>query len=369
MIGRDDSAVPLAFAGDYLPVGPVRFPSNMQSLRLIANLECVITSAAASGGKAHSVVLPHASIEHVAASPFAALSVANNHVLDAGELALDGMLQLLAAHSGAQIYGTRRQPFAELALGEERTAVIGCIEHCRSRGRILFREEHVEHLIRELSGSYSRIYVTPHWGKEGEFAFHPSPQQRRRARRWVDAGAAGVFGHHPHVIHGRELVDRSPVYYSLGNLYFPHDESSRYPATRLGLLVIVRHQANGGSVAEHFLDTSTAGLRLLDNDDGPLHQWLNRLSDDLTSVTWSWTRWARTVGPTYITKSDRSWRRRLENGGVKTRLLNVIWHLAPTTLLMRLGRRFPLNGTETSLDAILQFLKRVDRCEERKCTS
>jgi hypothetical protein len=361
MSSQGDNAVPLGFAGDYLPVGPVRIPTSLRAVRLIANLECVITQGAATGGKAHSVVLPHQAIEHVVASPFAALSVANNHVLDAGKPALDAMLRLLDANSDAQIYGTLQQPFAEFTVGDARSAVIGCIERCRSRGRVLFREEHAEQLIRELSGSYSRIYVTPHWGKEGEFAFHPSPRQRRLARRWIEAGAAGVFGHHPHVIHGREIVSGSPVYYSLGNLYFPHEESSRYPATRLGLLAIVTHEGAPGDVEERFIDTSDVDLLLIDENADSLRRWLDRLSDDLTDGTWSRTRWLRKVGPTYITKSDRSWRRRLtEHRDVRTRLLNLIWNCAPTTLLMRFGRRFPLGEGGNSVDAILQKLSRAE---------
>lgn len=57
--------------------------------------------------------------------------------------------------------------------------------------------------------------VPPHWHApfQGDLATY----QRPLARRLVAAGADAVVGHHPHVLHGIEIIDRSPVFYSLGN--------------------------------------------------------------------------------------------------------------------------------------------------------
>jgi poly-gamma-glutamate synthesis protein (capsule biosynthesis protein) len=76
----------------------------------------------------------------------------------------------------------------------------------------LLKEENVSSLIEELHGKFDRIYVTHHWGKESEFAFHPSPHQRRRAREWVEKGADGIFGHHSHTVQAYEIYKENPFF-------------------------------------------------------------------------------------------------------------------------------------------------------------
>jgi poly-gamma-glutamate synthesis protein (capsule biosynthesis protein) len=171
----------------------------------VGNLEALISrQPAASSHKAYAVRLGPEALEVLRDSGFAAFNVANNHVYDGGSRAFEEMIELLGDLPELQIYGTRERPFAEFELSGNRIAIIGSLEPCRSRGPRLFREEGVEGLIRELRNSYSKVFVTPHWAKEGEFAHHPSPGQRLLARRWAQAGADGVFGHHTHTLHGRE---------------------------------------------------------------------------------------------------------------------------------------------------------------------
>jgi poly-gamma-glutamate synthesis protein (capsule biosynthesis protein) len=63
-----------------------------------------------------------------------------------------------------------------------------------------------------------------HWGvPNGWVAQFQDPlatYQRPLAAALVRAGADVVVGHHPHVLHGVELIDGRPVFYSLGNFLF-----------------------------------------------------------------------------------------------------------------------------------------------------
>lgn len=77
------------------------------------------------------------------------------------------------------------------------------------------------------------VVVAIHWGVPngwtpevyGELADY----QRPLARTLVEAGADAVIGHHPHALHGVEMIDGRPVFYSLGNLLF-HTLLERMPA-------------------------------------------------------------------------------------------------------------------------------------------
>jgi poly-gamma-glutamate synthesis protein (capsule biosynthesis protein) len=63
-----------------------------------------------------------------------------------------------------------------------------------------------------------------HWGvPNGWVAQFQDPlatYQRPLAASLVGAGADVVVGHHPHVLHGIEVIDGRPVFYSLGNFVF-----------------------------------------------------------------------------------------------------------------------------------------------------
>ncbi len=62
------------------------------------------------------------------------------------------------------------------------------------------------------------VIVSFHWGVEGFYATHPD--QRALGRAAIDAGAALVLGHHPHVLQGIETYQGRHIVYSLGNFVF-----------------------------------------------------------------------------------------------------------------------------------------------------
>jgi hypothetical protein len=62
------------------------------------------------------------------------------------------------------------------------------------------------------------VVLMIHWGIE-QYQY-PSPDQRSRAKKFIDAGVDLLIGHHPHVVQGIEYIDKSIVAYSLGNFLF-----------------------------------------------------------------------------------------------------------------------------------------------------
>jgi poly-gamma-glutamate synthesis protein (capsule biosynthesis protein) len=277
-------------------------------------------------------------------SRFAALNVANNHVLDSGLSAFRDMLAILVSCKRVAIYGTTQDPYAVVSLGGQRCAIIGCLERCRARGDHLFREEDVATLVRALRSRFDRIFVTPHWGKYGEFAHFPSPQQLSRARAWIDAGVDGVLGHHSHTIQGREVVSGRPVYYSLGNLWFPQVQSEGCGASRLSLLVEVELARSTEALRwnEHFLWHQGGYIaRVSEVERSRCADFLNVLSKPLER-NWTWLKWARAIGDTYIRQSSESWRQRITKyGWPRTFPVMIAWNLHPVTWLLRLGRLAP----------------------------
>ena len=316
------------FVGDWAPSESHDYGFADQFV--IANLECTFTDGKVASGKAYVSVLPAACIDHVATTGGFALSVANNHVYDAGVQGFDSLVFELERRN-VRYFGTRERPFAELMVGTKRIAIIGCLEPCRSRGSRIFRQEDVVALITTIRGEFDLVYVYPHWGKESEYTRYPAPWQQKLAKCWIDAGADGVFGSHSHVFQGREYYKGKPVYYSLGNFFFPHPESKLYEGTDVGLAVEVGD--DGTKVVERFINDGKAivearkinGLRAkLDAISEPLKDW----------TTW---KWAKAIGSFNLKKNTASWKIRLRKNFIKTFPKFLVWQMLPKTLLFRIA--------------------------------
>jgi len=62
------------------------------------------------------------------------------------------------------------------------------------------------------------VLVSFHWGQEGKTELRE--YQVRLGRLAIDAGAAAVIGHHPHILQGIEHYKDGVILYSLGNFTF-----------------------------------------------------------------------------------------------------------------------------------------------------
>jgi hypothetical protein len=356
----------LVFAGDYYPDAPFVVNERSRESIVVANLETVIGETASKRTlKAYTVVLGDEAYKHVSESGVAAFNIANNHVYDAGHQTFDSMITRLRDMSHIQFFGLHDKPYAEFLLGSYRCAIIGCLERCRARGPRLFPSEHVGSLIRSIRGDFDRIYVTPHWGKASEFAYYPAPSQRRLAKEWLDCGADGVFGHHPHVIQGRERLDCKEVFYSLGNYQFDHIEGHDYPASYWGLTVQVTPSAAVDAFVPMF-HFQERGLALLASEEiaRKLYQHFEEISYDLTRNVTGTVDWCRAVGPVFIAKSRNSWRKRFRTHFFRTLPLWLLWNVLPETLFLRFGACLPdanIQEKINSHNATLEFFRMAMR--------
>ena len=318
----------ILFTGDWAP--HERREYGVNGRMSIGNLECAFTDSGVISGKAYESVLPTACMGNIESAGFAALSVANNHVYDAGEQTFRMMMTELERR-GIVYFGTRERPYVGLEDDGKKIGIIGCLEPCRSRGGRIFKQEDVASLIKRIRGEFDKVYVYPHWGKEGEYTRYPSPMQRRLAHSWIDGCADGVFGSHSHVFQGREEYNGKPIYYSLGNYYFPHPESKLYEGTDVGLCVEVCD--NGTKVVESFVKDGNAIAE--DKEIGELRAKLDAISEPLKD--WTIWKWAKAIGPFNLKKNTASWRIRLKRNFWQTLPKFLAWQVLPKTLLFRMA--------------------------------
>jgi poly-gamma-glutamate synthesis protein (capsule biosynthesis protein) len=158
------------------------------------------------------------------------VTLANNHIMDYGAVALEDTLMLLgqqgiaAAGAGPNLASARRPHMATVKgkrlafLAYSLTQPTEFFATAKSPGTAPAIPRVFDADIRAAKKGADHIIVSFHWGMEG--AAKPTAIQQLYARRAIDAGADVVIGHHPHVLQGMEYYRQGVIIYSLGNLVF-----------------------------------------------------------------------------------------------------------------------------------------------------
>ena len=207
----------------------------------VVNLECPFTARGEKIPKNFNFRARPELVAALAAGGVEAVSLANNHLMDYGAQGLFDTLDTLD-HSRVLHFGAGRslaEARAPLVLerGGVRLAFLGYfflgdrniepLEVLAAPGKPGVAGDHEDEakmlrMVKEdiAAARTQADLVIPffHWGKEGQHV--PEPYQVRLAHAAIDAGAAAVFGSHPHVLQGMELYRGAPVLYSLGNFVF-----------------------------------------------------------------------------------------------------------------------------------------------------
>lgn len=172
------------------------------------------------------------SVECLKLAGFNLASLANNHIYDYGEIALQNTLNefeklnipvIGAGLSFEEAYSTqiieKNDMTIALIAGAENE--FGCLSENSNRRRggyaWLYHPNIDDHIVK-LKGKVDFIVLIAHAGVENiDF---PIKEWRERYKRLCDLGVDIVIGHHPHVPQGYEKHNKSTIFYSLGNFYF-----------------------------------------------------------------------------------------------------------------------------------------------------
>jgi glycosyltransferase involved in cell wall biosynthesis len=159
------------------------------------------------------------------AAGFTALGVANNHAMQHGLAAFTETVKHVKSAEIAAVGlrgtdGWCSAPVIQLTKAGLRVGLLGYswrprqYEFCTPP----YAEGDLQLVIadvRRLSKLADVVVVSLHWGEE--FLTSPSTTEIDAAHRIVDAGAAVIVGHHPHVLRPVERYGSGVICYSLGN--------------------------------------------------------------------------------------------------------------------------------------------------------
>lgn len=267
------AAITVALAGDTMlgrgvaealletPRAPLVAPEVLELTRsadlFVCNLECCVSSRGSpwpAPGKQFHFRAPPVAAERLAELGVDLVTLANNHAMDFGPLALRDTIEHLAAASiatvgaGADVQAARRP--ALLRAGGLELGVVAVTDHPddfaagADRPGVAFAAlpagvpAWLLDTVGGLAATADAVLVTPHWGPNMTTA--PPPYVRRAAAALSGAGATLVAGHSAHLFHGVA----AGVLYDLGDFL---DDYAVDPVLRndLGLLFLVGFDERG----------------------------------------------------------------------------------------------------------------------------
>ena len=193
----------------------------------VVNFECTLTNAVKTadkqwqfkGAARYASIFPAGSVEVV--------GLANNH---SGDYLQAGFQDTVANFQKVHVpvfyqnvpYVTRLQGIETILIGD--CTVVG-----ENTTQLAGVPERVLGEIRRYKRPDNVVIVVMHWGSE----LDPTPRlwQQAMGRKFIDAGADAVVGHHPHVVQGIERYRGKTIAYSLGNFAFGGNSLARSPET------------------------------------------------------------------------------------------------------------------------------------------
>jgi poly-gamma-glutamate capsule biosynthesis protein CapA/YwtB (metallophosphatase superfamily) len=238
--GRFPSVYRQSGLRDY-PFARVR-PWFLKDDLTVVNFECTLTNAVQTAdkqwkfkGAAHyASIFPAGSVE--------AVGLSNNHSMDYLRAGFnDTVANFQRAHVPA-FYQNR--PYITTLHGIQTVLIGDCTVIGENTTALRGVPERVSGEIKRYKKPGNIVIVVMHWGSELDTV--PRPWQQALGRKFIDAGADAVVGHHPHVVQGIEFYKGKYIAYSLGNFAFGGNSLARYPET---FILRLRFQAGGGKTS------------------------------------------------------------------------------------------------------------------------
>jgi poly-gamma-glutamate synthesis protein (capsule biosynthesis protein) len=181
------------------------------------------------------------------------VSLANNHIFDAGE---NGFIETIDHLNRAGIlFVGAGENFEKARMGTtielKGTTVnfLGYTQYCNNRfisiagsnyaGILPLDRQLMIDDIKRAREKTDFVFPVLHWGIENDWRIHPTATEI--AHTLIDNGADGIIGHGSHVPQAIEIYKNKPIIYSTGNFIFGHN-SKEWADNFLAEIIIDRRR-------------------------------------------------------------------------------------------------------------------------------
>jgi poly-gamma-glutamate capsule biosynthesis protein CapA/YwtB (metallophosphatase superfamily) len=230
--------------------GPIASVLGSADLAMV-NLETAVTTRGTPEPKTFHFRAPPSAYAAVRAAGVDAVSLANNHALDYGQVGLGDTLDAAAA-AGVPVFGAGRDAAAAYApwvttVRGTRVAVLGYsqvtelastwgAQDGRPGVALAFDVERVRAGVRQARAAADVVVAFLHWGVER--ASCPSKLQTDFAAVLVDAGVDIILGAHAHTLQGAGWTGQVFVAYGMGNFVWYVSSSALTGQTGVLMLTV-----------------------------------------------------------------------------------------------------------------------------------
>ncbi len=208
----------------------------------VVNFECTLTNAVPTADKQWHFKGPARYANIFPAGGVDAVGLSNNHSHDYLQAGFDDTAANFKRARVPAFY--QNTPCVTTIKGIPVVLIGDCTVVGENTTQIGAAPERVLAQIKHYRKPGTLVIVVMHWGSELDTT--PKPWQQALGRRFIDAGADAVVGHHPHVVQGIERYKGRYIAYSLGNFAFGGNSLARRPETFLWRL---RFGIGGGKAA------------------------------------------------------------------------------------------------------------------------
>lgn len=261
------NSIKITFCGDFVSFSPAEVSIDERIKRIIVesdisvvNLEAPLSGAGDIAINKSGPVLsqPQESAEVVKALGFNVVGLANNHIMDYGEVAAKRTKSAFDVMASIGL-GTSDDVY-QVAFLSCKGRTIGFLTGCQREfgtldgegkryGYAWINDPRIDQAVIKARKQCDYLFVLPHAGVENVEI--PLPEWRRRYRSLIDLGADAIVASHPHIVQGYEEYKGKRVYYSLGNFYF--DRPNMPDCWHHGLMVTVNISVNGLTYENNFV--------------------------------------------------------------------------------------------------------------------
>lgn len=299
---------------------------------------------------------------------FNLFQLANNHAFDWGD---EGFKKTKAALGDAAFgAGTYEEAYKVKIVEKDGvkigffalsfaayTGVFNDIMNHEGLGCAYINDLKVNHVIIEAKKEVDYLFVLPHDGIE--YIDIPMPETIARYRDFIDFGADGVIGTHPHCPQGWETYKGKPIFYSLGNFLFNSKEGYDYrvlnkPRWYEGLCVLLTIPSDGNLCWEVINTKNVDNLGIIidhENERNKYNELICSILSDKVAYAKRMKRVCQELGVKEMAIIDktfhtatlkqstltllRCWKRKLFKQGIKDNSLQrLLTHDARRHLLM-----------------------------------
>lgn len=243
----NEKQIEIIVGGDFAPINSAERTASERSETIwgdtielfknadlsILNLEVPLTDSNEKIDKTGpNIKAPKECVNSLKASGINLVTLANNHIYDFGNKGVADTLDICrengidAVGAGMNLDAAQKIYYKEIR--GLRIAVVNFAEnewnsaennHAGSNPMDLI--DNVKQ-IREARKNSDFVMVIVHGGHE--YYSYPSPRMQKQYRFYAEEGANIVIGHHTHCVSGYEIHSDVPIFYSLGNLFFPWEK-------------------------------------------------------------------------------------------------------------------------------------------------